>query len=42
METPQSRQISDQRRILEILAVVVTGLGKFLFMDALGWPSRTS
>jgi len=27
--------ISDKRRILEILAVVATGLGKFMFMDIL-------
>lgn len=29
--------ISDRRRIAEIIAVVVTGLGKFVFMDYLGW-----
>ncbi|MEM9921801.1 MAG: CPBP family intramembrane glutamic endopeptidase [Bacteroidota bacterium] len=29
--------ISDQRRIFEILAVVLTGLGKFVFMDYLNW-----
>jgi uncharacterized protein len=34
-KTPIS--ISDKRRQLEITAVVVTGLGKFVFMDWLGW-----
>jgi hypothetical protein len=29
--------ISDRRRILEILAVLVTGIGKFIFMDLLNW-----
>lgn len=29
--------ISDSRRIAEIIAVVFTGLGKFIFMDHLGW-----
>lgn len=29
--------ISDQRRILEVLAVFATGLGKFVFMDWLEW-----
>lgn len=29
--------ISDRRRILEIVAVVLTALGKFIFMDALNW-----
>lgn len=28
--------VSDRRRIAEIIAVVVTGLGKFVFMDQLG------
>ncbi len=30
-------KISDKRRWLEILAVVLTGLGKFIFMDYLDW-----
>ncbi len=29
--------ISNQRRILEILAVLITGIGKFIFMDILKW-----
>ncbi|MFL5729215.1 MAG: type II CAAX prenyl endopeptidase Rce1 family protein, partial [Cytophagaceae bacterium] len=29
--------ISDQRRIFEILAVFLTGFGKFIFMDVLNW-----
>lgn len=29
--------ISDKRRILEILAVLVTGISKFIFMDQLKW-----
>lgn len=29
--------ISDKRRILEILAVLLTGIGKFIFMDLLNW-----
>lgn len=32
-----NRPITDRIRILEILAVVITGLGKFLFMDYLNW-----
>lgn len=32
-----SKTISDQRRVLEIAAVVLTGLGKFIFMDLLAW-----
>src|ERR671913_21081 len=28
---------SNQRRILEILAVIATALGKFIFMDLLNW-----
>ncbi len=30
-------EISEKRRLFEILAVVLTGLGKFLFMDVLGF-----
>ncbi len=29
--------IKDQQRFLEILAVVITGLGKFIFMDIFQW-----
>lgn len=29
--------ITDRRRLLEVLAVVLTGIGKFLFMDILQW-----
>ncbi|QHT71285.1 CPBP family intramembrane metalloprotease [Rhodocytophaga rosea] len=29
--------ISDKRRIVEIIAVLCTGVGKFIFMDALNW-----
>ena len=29
--------ISDQRRLLEIIAVMLTGMGKFVFMDWLNW-----
>lgn len=29
--------ISDKQRILEILAVVITAIGKFIFMDYLNW-----
>ena len=29
--------ISDKRRIIEIIAVTITGIGKFIFMDALNW-----
>ncbi len=29
--------ISDKRRLFEILAVLVTGIGKFIFMDLLKW-----
>ena len=32
-----SLSISNQRRILEITAVVLTGIGKFIFMDYLNW-----
>jgi len=30
-------EISDRQRFLEILAVVITGFGKFVFMDFLNW-----
>ncbi len=30
-------QITDKQRILEISAVIITGLGKFVFMDLLNW-----
>ena len=30
-------QISNKRRVLEILAVVLTAIGKFIFMDYLNW-----
>jgi len=30
-------KITNQRRFLEILAVIITGLGKFIFMDVLNW-----
>lgn len=32
-----TRPISDKVRLLEILAVVLTGIGKFVFMDYLNW-----
>ncbi|MFC0602944.1 CPBP family glutamic-type intramembrane protease [Winogradskyella pulchriflava] len=32
-----TRPISDKVRILEILGVVLTGVGKFIFMDYLNW-----
>lgn len=32
-----TRPISDKIRILEICAVVLTGIGKFVFMDYLSW-----
>lgn len=32
-----TRPISDKIRLLEIIGVVVTGLGKFVFMDYLNW-----
>nr|WP_321235971.1 CPBP family intramembrane glutamic endopeptidase [uncultured Psychroserpens sp.] len=32
-----TRPISDKIRLLEILAVVLTGIGKFVFMDYLNW-----
>lgn len=33
----RSITISDRRRVLEILAVVLTAVGKFIFMDFLNW-----
>lgn len=35
MEKTNKIQISDKRRVLEISAVLVTGIGKFVFMDYL-------
>jgi hypothetical protein len=32
-----SFSISNKRRILEILAVILTAIGKFIFMDYLNW-----
>lgn len=32
-----NRPISDRLRFLEIIAVILTGLGKFIFMDHLNW-----
>ena len=32
-----TRPISDKIRIAEIIAVILTGLGKFIIMDLLGW-----
>jgi membrane protease YdiL (CAAX protease family) len=32
-----TRPISDKIRLLEMLAVVLTGIGKFVFMDYLNW-----
>ena len=32
-----TRPISDKIRILEICAVALTGIGKFVFMDYLSW-----
>ncbi len=32
-----TRPISDKLRIAEIIAVILTGLGKFIVMDYLGW-----
>lgn len=34
---PQELQISDKQRVGEIVAVLCTGAGKFLFMDYLNW-----
>ena len=36
-ETELMKPISDKRRILEIVAVAITALGKFVFMDFLDW-----
>ncbi|WP_299117524.1 CPBP family intramembrane glutamic endopeptidase [uncultured Winogradskyella sp.] len=32
-----TRSVSDKARLLEILGVVMTGIGKFIFMDYLNW-----
>jgi hypothetical protein len=32
-----ANSISDKRRVLEIIAVLMTGIGKFIFMDILKW-----
>ena len=32
-----NRSVSDKIRLLEVLAVVLTGVGKFIFMDYLDW-----
>jgi membrane protease YdiL (CAAX protease family) len=32
-----TRPVSDKVRVLEIIAVVLTGIGKFIFMDYLNW-----
>lgn len=37
MTPAPTSQITDRRRLLEILAVAITGLGKFIFMDLLEW-----
>lgn len=39
MDTQQKvmRSISDKRRVLEIMAVMLTGVGKFIFMDLLNY-----
>jgi uncharacterized protein len=37
MQPQPSQQISDQRRGLEIGAVIFTAIGKFVFMDGLNW-----
>ena len=36
-ENEIANPISDRRRIFEIIAVALTGIGKFIFMDALNW-----
>jgi len=36
-ETKLRRSISDKTRLLEILAVIATSFGKFIFMDFLNW-----
>lgn len=36
-ENEIANSISDSRRIVEIIAVTITGIGKFIFMDALNW-----
>ncbi len=37
MEFSKRTLISERRRVLEIAGVALTALGKFVFMDALGW-----
>lgn len=32
-----TRPASDEVRVLEIIAVIATGIGKFIFMDYLNW-----
>lgn len=36
-ESAVAQTISERRKLLEITAVVITGLGKFIFMDILKW-----
>jgi uncharacterized protein len=36
-DQPIAARITDRRRVAEIIAVALTGLGKFVFMDHLGW-----
>ncbi len=36
-KTQDSPPISSQRRVFEIIAVTLTGLGKVVFMDMLNW-----
>ncbi|MEO0472991.1 MAG: hypothetical protein AAF206_25460 [Bacteroidota bacterium] len=36
-DNPSSIHLSDRRRWLEVAGVVLTGLGKFIFMDWLNW-----
>jgi membrane protease YdiL (CAAX protease family) len=36
-ENKIANSISDRRRIIEIIGVTITGIGKFIFMDALNW-----
>ncbi len=37
LEFSEKRLISDKARILEIAAVILTAIGKFIFMDFLNW-----
>ncbi|MGC6429697.1 MAG: CPBP family intramembrane glutamic endopeptidase [Jejuia sp.] len=37
IEFSKTKLISERRRILEIIAVVITAIGKFVFMDFLEW-----